>query len=158
MLFNVWWLVFYICICLHVILHAETRYSFRCVRVCVCVCRSDRSAGRQRAHVWMGSLTADHLLQEPRELQGHQDTLQLSGQQGASESSGISRVRALRVTVVYVNRLVCVCVVVWDRGCGRSAQSLADQHLRKRSQTLSGTSTALIIPHLQHFGWKHCDF
>lgn len=36
----------------------------------------------QRQDVRVGSLAADHLLQEPRELQSHQDTIQPPGKQG----------------------------------------------------------------------------
>lgn len=42
------------------------------------------------------------------------------------------------VRAARVNQLFCVCFTVWDRGCGWSAQPLADQHLRKHTQTLSG--------------------
>ena len=44
--------------------------------------RPDRGAGWKRPDVRVGSLPADHLLQESRQLQSHPDTIQPPGEQG----------------------------------------------------------------------------
>lgn len=44
--------------------------------------RPDRSSRRKREDVWVGSLSADHLLQKSRQLQSHQDPIQPPREQG----------------------------------------------------------------------------
>lgn len=44
--------------------------------------RPDGRSGRQREDVRVGSLSADHLLQESGQLQSHEDTIQPPREQG----------------------------------------------------------------------------
>ena len=109
--------------------------------------RPDGGSGRQRADVRVGSLPADHLLQESRQLQSHQDPIQPPRQQGNKPERGWVRHRHTCPIIFSLADCIVMCACRIEEHFYKSAHSSTDQ---TRAAAGSSSSAHIVLHPVTH--------